>query len=304
MIDISVIIPSYKPSSYFGDCISSIYTQTFAKEKIEVIVVVNGCDYSYISYALDILNQAKGLQFKLFYSMEPGVSNARNIALDYARGKYICFVDDDDIVSQTYLENMISLIENKSIVVSNVRAFVDRLENTKDDYIAYTYARLKKYGFSCNKFLVRRFFSSSCCKLIPRSVIGDSRFNVKFKNGEDALFMFLISDKIEKVIIADEHSIYYRRVRSDSLSRQKRNFKEDIKISYCHVSPNYIVSKGQFVEQGDIIGNVGPKYVYGVVGNQYKDSAGNPTNGATTGCHLHIGFRIDNEYVNPLDYLQ
>ncbi|MBC8591852.1 glycosyltransferase family 2 protein [Oscillospiraceae bacterium N12] len=232
MIDISVIIPSYKPSSYFGDCISSIYTQTFAKEKIEVIVVVNGCDYSYISYALDILNQAKGLQFKLFYSMEPGVSNARNIALDYARGKYICFVDDDDIVSQTYLENMISLIENKSIVVSNVRAFVDRLENTKDDYIAYTYARLKKYGFSCNKFLVRRFFSSSCCKLIPRSVIGDSRFNVKFKNGEDALFMFLISDKIEKVIIADEHSIYYRRVRSDSLSRQKRNFKEDIKISF------------------------------------------------------------------------
>ena len=80
--------------------------------------------------------------------------------------------------------------------------------------------------------------------------------------------------------------------------------EEDIKISYCHVSPNYIVSKGQFVEQGDIIGNVGPKYVYGVVGNQYKDSAGNPTNGATTGCHLHIGFRIDNEYVNPLDYLQ
>ena len=31
---------------------------------------------------------------------------------------------------------------------------------------------------------------------------------------------------------------------------------------------------------------------------------GKPTNGATTGCHLHIGFRIDNEYVNPLDYLQ
>ena len=52
MIDISVIIPSYKPSSYFGDCISSIYTQTFAKEKIEVIVVVNGCDYSYISYEI------------------------------------------------------------------------------------------------------------------------------------------------------------------------------------------------------------------------------------------------------------
>ena len=79
---------------------------------------------------------------------------------------------------------------------------------------------------------------------------------------------------------------------------------DGLKISYCHVSPNYIVSVGQLVEQGEIIGNVGPKYVYGVVGNNYKDASGNPTNGATTGCHLHIGFREDGEYVNPMDYLK
>ncbi len=79
---------------------------------------------------------------------------------------------------------------------------------------------------------------------------------------------------------------------------------DGLKISYCHVSPNYIVSVGQIVEQGEIIGNVGPKYVYGVVGNNYKDASGNPTNGATTGCHLHIGFREDSEYVNPMDYLK
>ena len=79
---------------------------------------------------------------------------------------------------------------------------------------------------------------------------------------------------------------------------------DGLKISYCHVSPNYIVSVGQIVEQGEIIGNVGPKYVYGVVGNNYKDASGNPTNGATTGCHLHIGFRENGEYVNPMEYLK
>ena len=79
---------------------------------------------------------------------------------------------------------------------------------------------------------------------------------------------------------------------------------DGLKISYCHVSPNYIVSVGQIVEQGEIIGNVGPKYVYGVVGTTSKDASGNPTNGATTGCHLHIGFREDSEYVNPMDYLK
>lgn len=80
---------------------------------------------------------------------------------------------------------------------------------------------------------------------------------------------------------------------------------DGIKISYCHVSPNYIVQIGDIIKQGQIIGNVGPKYVYGVSGNQYKDpSNGKPTNGATTGCHLHIGFRIGDNYVNPLNYLQ
>ena len=73
------------------------------------------------------------------------------------------------------------------------------------------------------------------------------------------------------------------------------------KFTYCHVSPNYIVSKGDILEKGDLIGHVGPKYVYGVLGNQYSDENGIPTNGATTGCHLHFGYRIDGKYYNPLD---
>ena len=52
----------------------------------------------------------------------------------------------------------------------------------------------------------------------------------------------------------------------------------NMKISYCHCSPNYIVEKGDIVKKGQIIGEVGPKNVYGVPGNRYKDSNGNPTN--------------------------
>lgn len=39
---------------------------------------------------------------------------------------------------------------------------------------------------------------------------------------------------------------------------------DGIKISYCHVSPYYLVSKGDIITQGQVIGTVGPKYVYGV----------------------------------------
>lgn len=78
----------------------------------------------------------------------------------------------------------------------------------------------------------------------------------------------------------------------------------NMKITYCHVSPNFLVEIGEFVRKGQIIAQVGPKYVYGVKGNTYHDENGNPTNGAITGCHLHFGIRINEEYVNPLEFFK
>lgn len=56
----------------------------------------------------------------------------------------------------------------------------------------------------------------------------------------------------------------------------------NFKVTYCHVDPNFMVSVGDNVKQGQVIALVGPYIVYGVPGNPYKDANGNPTNGATT----------------------
>lgn len=73
--------------------------------------------------------------------------------------------------------------------------------------------------------------------------------------------------------------------------------------NYSHVSPYFLVYVGQYVNQGDIIAKVGPKNVYNVYNNPYKDSDGNPTNGATTGPHLHFSIKKDGIAVNPLNYI-
>ena len=56
----------------------------------------------------------------------------------------------------------------------------------------------------------------------------------------------------------------------------------NLEFYYHHVDPNYIIKVNEFVKAGQIIGKVGPKNVYGVKNNPYKDSNGKSTNGATT----------------------
>ena len=72
---------------------------------------------------------------------------------------------------------------------------------------------------------------------------------------------------------------------------------------YCHVSPSFLVNVNDIVKKGEVIAKVGPKNIYGILNNPYKDNNGNPTNGATTGPHLHFGIRKDGQAVNPLEYL-
>lgn len=77
---------------------------------------------------------------------------------------------------------------------------------------------------------------------------------------------------------------------------------DNISVSYCHVSPIMLVERGKYVSRKDVIGMVGPKNVYSIKNNPYKDENGNPTNGATTGCHLHFAIKENGKNVNPLNY--
>lgn len=99
---ISIIVPVYNTEKYLSACIESILGQTFTN--FELILVNDGskdesgviCDtFSQIDNRIQVIHKSNG-----------GVSSARNSGLEIARGKWITFIDSDDFIKPTFLENL------------------------------------------------------------------------------------------------------------------------------------------------------------------------------------------------------
>ena len=103
---ISVVVPTYKPKYYLWECLNSLKEQTFPVDDFEILLVLNGCCEPYKSEIEEYLLKNVMSNVYLIQVDQPGVSNARNIALDYAKGSYVAFIDDDDYVSPFYLEEL------------------------------------------------------------------------------------------------------------------------------------------------------------------------------------------------------
>ena len=108
-VKLSMIVPVYNAEKYLGACLESVLVGKFDKELVEVLLIDDGstdrssdiCDY-----------YAKRYSFIETYHIENrGQSNARNYGLEYARGKWISYVDCDDLVVNDYLSTVLSLVE-------------------------------------------------------------------------------------------------------------------------------------------------------------------------------------------------
>jgi glycosyltransferase involved in cell wall biosynthesis len=221
---ITVIIPTYKPEDYICECLLSVKNQDIGEQNYNVVIVLNGEKEPYYS---EISNYIKEFHnFQIYYISEKGVSNARNYALDMVNTGYVVFVDDDDTISSNYLSGLFKKIDESSIVVSN--EYVRHTDlSIKKGYISANFEKLvnkRKTLVSC-----RSYFSTACFKMIPVNIIENRRFDTRFANGEDALFMALISDKIKSIEFAEKNVVYYRRIRKNSASCKRISFFRKLK---------------------------------------------------------------------------
>lgn len=217
MKKISVIIPTYSPSDYIQECLNSIAHQTLEYVAFEVIIILNGPRDPYWKY-LDNLLKTYTFCSRLLYSEISGVSNARNIGLKYARGEYIAFVDDDDCISDYYLQGLYEGSSPDVIVVCNVHSFGGPSGST---FFLDNWMSNVDLCETSDFYRYRSVLSVPWAKLIPYSAIGDHTFDIRFANGEDALFVTSVTNKIRILRFADKRAMYSVRIRQGSASRKK-----------------------------------------------------------------------------------
>lgn len=222
-IQVSVIIPSYKPQYWIWECLDSLKTQTFPKDKFEIVLILNGCNEPYFSDIEGYIGrELLGYHVNFIQTDQGGVSNARNIGIDNAKGEYLTFIDDDDYVSPSYLQELYDIALTGRTVVSNVLAFRDGENKMIDYYITNLFKKIQGRQ-NIPIMQARSFMSVPCAKILAKGIVSSRRFNVKYKNGEDSLFMFNISDKIQNLTTTSENAIYYRRFRENSAVTRKRS---------------------------------------------------------------------------------
>ncbi len=232
VMDISIIIPTYKPKDYLWECLDSLVAQTLSKERFEIILVLNGCCEPWNSSIEDYIVREKGnLNIHFIQTDTPGVSNARNIGINESKGENIFFLDDDDFLSPVCLEELIGLQNGDAVIECYPFAFEDGDKTiTQQKYgLTNVYDYCTAHGCKQLNSTARKFFSGPCMKLIPSTYIGERRFDTRFKNGEDSLFMFSISDRINIIEYTSNNAIYYRRYRKGSATTSSRSKKEHIK---------------------------------------------------------------------------
>lgn len=122
---VSIIVPVYNTRNYLKPCVDSIRAQTYTN--LEVILVddgsTDGCGKLCDAFALE------DPRIQVTHQENSGVSSARNAGLDLARGAYIYFVDSDDRVAETMVEESVAVMEAENCDLCAWRIRIENEEN-------------------------------------------------------------------------------------------------------------------------------------------------------------------------------
>ena len=214
---ISVVVPVYKVEEYLAECVDSVLAQTFTD--FELILVDDGSPDNCGAICDDYAK--KDSRVRVIHKENGGLSDARNKGIEYARGKYVTFVDSDDIIWNEYLRYLYdAAIEyDADIVQGNITTRLDELGAVGTDRHHQPYdVKVFSGEESIRDYLLyRTHFSNSTFKLIKTELFEGIRFPVgKYSEDEYTTYKLVLKSKRDVCLPA---FIYYYRLREGSIVR-------------------------------------------------------------------------------------
>ena len=212
-IVVSVIIPVYNTGRYLTRCLESVCGQSL--RNIEIICVNDASS----DESLIILRQfaAEDNRIRIIdLPQNAGVSHARNIGIEAARGQYIYFIDSDDWLDADYLETMVRTMETQQTDIIINTSFVNEFDDpAKKQYSNFDFC--SKTGEMMEARTLQRMFPPSIClRLYRRSLLTEQgiRFPM-IKGGEDIFFAYACDLVVGRIyVFAGPHYHYYQRADS------------------------------------------------------------------------------------------
>lgn len=207
---VTIVVPVYNVELYVERCIESLVSQTY--KDIEIILVDDGSTDE--SGAICDLWKEKDKRISVIHTQNNGVSNARNVALDISKGRYITFVDSDDCIAVDWIEfalDELNMAKADIFIGGFLRMYADgsthrvhrimpRQVLTNVDCLLEMYA--KNFKDTC-------FAWEVCGKLFSSDLFTNIRFATNISSQEDGQVFWQLLREAGTIIYSPECKYYY-----------------------------------------------------------------------------------------------
>jgi len=227
----SVIMPYYRKKNYFKEAYYSALNQSI--KNIEIIIIYDDRDRSELNFIKNIIKNKKNTKL-IINKKQLGVGASRNAGISIAKGKYICFLDCDDIWEKNKLSYQIKFMKKNF------------LDFTHTSYSVINQRGRFLYSLKAKKELNYDNLILSCdvalsTVVMKRDIFKHYKFT-KITTKEDYLLWLQLSKDSVKIIGIDKIFTYWRKVNNSLSSSTSQKIKDAFKIYRIYEKKSFAMS--------------------------------------------------------------